>query len=124
MPHVLVIDDNTEICELLAELLQMSGGYRVTTASDAAAALAAAERDRPALALVDAVLPGSPCLQLAAEMRRRGIPVIVMSGAPGVLETLDQRQWPLLAKPFSLAGLLDACRSVLARAEDPQHATG
>jgi CheY-like chemotaxis protein len=55
--RVLVVDDNTDAREMLAEALQLQG-HETHTAADAEAALAVATRVQPQLALVDIGLPG------------------------------------------------------------------
>jgi CheY-like chemotaxis protein len=54
---VLVVDDDADNREMLAEFLQ-SAGFQVTTASNGADALTRAEEVRPAVVLMDLVMPG------------------------------------------------------------------
>jgi len=65
---ILVVDDNTDAAETLADLLQMSG-YEVRTAGDARAALAALQAFRPAVALLDIGLPDIDGYALAGQVR-------------------------------------------------------
>lgn len=65
---VLVVDDNHDALELLAEGLQMFG-YRTHMASDAAVALAVAESVKPAIALLDIGLPVMDGYELARRLR-------------------------------------------------------
>lgn len=69
--HVLVVDDNVDAAETLAEMLRMMGA-RVTMAHDAAAALeAGASGEAPQLVLLDIGLPGMDGYEAAREWRRR-----------------------------------------------------
>lgn len=55
--RILVVDDEPEVCEVLKEFLEAKG-YLVTTASSGAEALAAIEKERPHLVLLDIIMPG------------------------------------------------------------------
>ncbi len=106
-PTVLVVEDEAAIAQLLDEFL-CSEGYRVLIARDGQAALAYAQRVRPALVLSDCMMPGMDGNQLVKELRghpsTRAIPIALMSSTrlnkyrlPGV---------PFLAKPFELDEVL------------------
>ncbi|TAN20836.1 MAG: response regulator [Acidobacteria bacterium] len=110
---ILLADDNPHTLRMGTEYL--SGlGYRVTTAADGGAALAALRQDRPELILVDAALPGfaSPlggmelCRKVKSDPALQSIPVLVLVGAlahlaPAALGGADGS----LRKPLSSAGL-------------------
>ena len=68
--RVLVVDDNVDVAELVAEVLR-GEGHTVHVAHDGAAALRAAEEHRPDVALVDIGLPVMDGYQLAANLRAR-----------------------------------------------------
>jgi two-component system CheB/CheR fusion protein len=55
-PYVLIADDHTDIVDSVALILQLEG-YRVSTAFDGEQAIAAAERDRPDVMVVDIGMP-------------------------------------------------------------------
>src|SRR5690348_9456857 len=55
--HVLVVDDDSEIRNLLSEYLQKNG-FRVTVAADGKAMWGALERASPDLLVLDLMLPG------------------------------------------------------------------
>jgi CheY-like chemotaxis protein len=81
--RVLVVDDNLDALELLAEALQLKG-YAAHVAQDAAAALAAAEKFRPAVALLDIGLPVMDGYELARRLRAtpglEGIKLAALTG--------------------------------------------
>ena len=99
---VLVVDDDRSLCALVAEVL-IDEGYEVRCAANGLEALAAVERDPPDLVVSDLAMPGLGGAELAARLRARGIPVVLVSAAdrgvnvPGV---------PLVPKPFDLNHLL------------------
>ena len=81
--RVLVVDDESDIVALVAYHLAKSG-YGVSTASNGATALEKARRERPALVVLDLMLPdmsGFDVLdQLRAEASLSDIPVVVFTG--------------------------------------------
>ena len=82
-PHVLVVDDDRRLRELLARYLT-DQGFRVTVAASAAEGLALARSVGPKLILLDYVLPdrrgAEVCADLSADPVTAGIPVVVIDG--------------------------------------------
>ena len=106
MKHILVIDDDIHIGNLLQEALE-GEGYRVTRAYSGTEAVLALERGRPDLALLDLMLPGLSGEEVLP--RLAGIPVIVVSARADI----DSKTALLLGgaadyvtKPFVLRELL------------------
>ncbi|HUP05753.1 MAG TPA: PAS domain S-box protein [Caldimonas sp.] len=65
---ILIVDDNADAAQGLATLLRLDG-YEVLVAHDGAEALAVAERERPALVLLDLGLPGMDGFEVARRLR-------------------------------------------------------
>lgn len=114
-PHVVVVDDEPALLELVGRVLRRDG-FLVTLSADGVGVAAGLVR-RPALLLTDLVLPGSSGHEVAAAVRARhpGTPVVFASGygssgAPGATPGAD----PVLAKPFTSAELLATVRSAIA----------
>ncbi len=109
---ILVVDDEADIRDLVAGVLE-DEGYTARTAGDADSALAALAERRPSLALLDVWLQGSRLdgLQLLDEIKRRHptLPVIVVSGH-GNLDTavaaVRQGAIDFIEKPFESERLL------------------
>ena len=106
MKHILVIDDDIHIGNLLQEALE-GESYRVSRAYSGTEAVLALERERPDLALLDLMLPGLSGEEILP--RLAGIPVIVVSARADV----DSKTALLLGgaadyvtKPFALRELL------------------
>ena len=106
MKHILVIDDDIHIGNLLQEALETEG-YRVSRAYSGSEAVLALEQNRPDLALLDLMLPGLSGEEVLP--RLAGIPVIVVSAKADV----DSKTSLLLGgaadyvtKPFVLRELL------------------
>lgn len=68
--HVLVVDDNADAAESLAEMLRLEG-FPVSIALDGSAALSAFDRIRPAVVLLDMGLPDMNGTAVARQMRSR-----------------------------------------------------
>jgi two-component system response regulator HydG len=85
MPHVLVIDDEPEACELV-ELLLVREGIKVTTCQDPAVALELIIDQRFDAVLTDLTMPGMDGLELCQRVlgTRPDLPVIVLTGAGSI----------------------------------------
>src|SRR5512138_2479417 len=81
-PLTLVVDDEENYLQLLEYNLSRAG-YEVATARDGQQALEAVAARRPALVLLDGLLPGvhgfEVCKCLKGDPASRGIPVIIMT---------------------------------------------
>jgi CheY-like chemotaxis protein len=115
LPTVLVVDDESEVRTLIAEILRGSG-YQVVVASDGDAAIALLERAGRAVDLLvtDVVMPVMSGTDLAARVTERspGTRVLFVSGfVPAGSAAL--RGAPLVTKPLRRAELLDAARAAL-----------
>ncbi len=118
--HILVVDDEVAITDLVRSFLE-SSGYRVTTYSDGEEALASLGSNPGSFDLVitDHNMPKKTGIQLAAEISKLKIeiPVILMSGDSYFLLKEDVAALGFkgcIAKPFGPADLVDAVRKVLA----------
>lgn len=109
-PLILLVEDDVAIRETVSECLA-SEGYRVDAAEHGADALARlAEGERPALVVLDLVMPvmnGAELVErVRAEPRLAGLPMLLMTAAissPGPsLPAVDAT----LVKPFDLDDLL------------------
>ena len=101
---VLVVDDDPGICAVIEEVLGF-GGYRVRIAYDGLDALRQLDREPADLVLTDIMMPRLDGLGLAARLRERGAPPVVLVSAAA---TPRDTTIPFLAKPFELADLLGA----------------
>src|SRR5512146_240312 len=68
-PTVLVVDDDPEIVNMVSLRLGKRG-YRVITASDGNEALEAARRERPALIVLDVMMPGRTGWEVARALKQ------------------------------------------------------
>jgi len=113
MSYVLVIDDQPAIRGVVQAALEEDGGFRVSGASTGDDALARFDSDAPDLIVLDLVMPGMHGLELAAHACARGIPVVLMTGEPTMIATLESLACPHLQKPFRMEQLLAEARAAI-----------
>jgi PAS domain S-box-containing protein len=116
---VLVIDDDPDVRSFIADALEEQG-YRVRQASDGRQGLAAVQRERADLVIVDFVMPELSGAEVARKIRAKWPrqPILFVSGyseTEAVKRTAPDA--PLLAKPFRADALHRAVRSAIAPQE-------
>ncbi len=126
-PHILVVDDDREIRDLLARFLERHQ-LRVTAVRDAREARRAWPNGHFQLVVLDLMLPGESGLDLARYLRTQSNVPIVMLTAMGE-ETdriigLELGADDYVAKPFNPRELLARIRAVLRRAGEPSVPSG
>ena len=121
-PHILIVDDDRELCSLLSNSLTRSG-YRVSTAPNGAGmnqTLAAAKID---LIVLDIMMPGEDGLSLCRRLRVNGpiriIMLTAMAGETDRVVGLEMGADDYLIKPFSTPELVARIRAVLRRTARP-----
>jgi two-component system phosphate regulon response regulator OmpR len=119
-PHLLVVDDDLRLRELLRRYLSDSG-FRVTGAGDAAEARAQLASFAFDLVVLDVMMPGESGLALTRALRERAeprIPVLLLTamGEPeDRVNGLEQGADDYLAKPFEPRELVLRIRNILQR---------
>jgi two-component system OmpR family response regulator len=118
-PHILVVDDDREIRDLLSKFLERQG-MRVTAARDAKEARRLWPLGRYHLVVLDLMLPGESGLDLARWLRAQALVPIVMLTAMAEetdrIVGLELGADDYLGKPFNPRELLARIRAVLRRA--------
>jgi two-component system OmpR family response regulator len=119
--HILVVDDDREIRDLLSRFLRKNG-YRVDVAADGNEMKRFLDAARIDLVVLDRVLPGKDGLTLCRELRASSrIPVILLTllGADtDRIVGLEMGADDYLAKPFNPQELLARVKAVLRRTAD------
>jgi DNA-binding response OmpR family regulator len=122
---ILVVDDDAKIVRLVRTYLERDG-FSVVTAADGPAALDAIETHRPALVVLDLMLPELDGRAVIRAVRRddeaRTTPIIVLSARGSTLDRiagLEDGADDYLPKPFSPAELVLRIKSVLRRSAAP-----
>ena len=118
--HLLVVDDDRDIRNLLDEYLTQAG-FRVTTVAEGKAMHKALEQHRIDLVVVDLMLPGDDGLVLCRQLRSRSnLPVLMLTACGTEVDRivgLEMGADDYLAKPFNPRELLARIRSILRRAQ-------
>ena len=109
---ILIVDDERDICDLVAGVME-DEGYEARTASDSDAALEAIRQRRPSLALIDVWLQGSRLDGLglvdAIKSFDPTLPIIVISGHGGLdtaVAAIRRGAFDFIEKPFEAERLL------------------
>ncbi|MGE5269222.1 MAG: response regulator [Thiohalocapsa sp.] len=118
--HILVVDDQQEICDVVEEYLT-GEGYRVSTAHDGAGMRRVLSQAHVDLVILDLMLPGEDGLSLARALRSEStIGIIILTGRGETVDRiigLEMGADDYLPKPFHLRELLARVKSVLRRVQ-------
>ncbi|WP_213776611.1 response regulator [Caballeronia sp. dw_276] len=118
--HVLIVDDDRGIRELLATYLEKNG-MRVSLAANGRQMRAVLEQGAPDLIVLDLMMPGEDGLVLCRELRAskfRAVPVLMLTARSEEADRivgLEMGADDYLAKPFAVRELLARIRAVLRR---------
>src|ERR1700716_3844617 len=124
-PHLLVVDDDRRLRELLRRYLSDSG-FRVTGAADAAEARAQLASFAFDLVVLDVMMPGESGLVLTRALRERAAPRIpillltAMAEPEDRVNGLEEGADDFLAKPFEPRELVLRIRNILERRAAPE----
>jgi two-component system, OmpR family, phosphate regulon response regulator OmpR len=117
-PHLLVVDDDARLRELLRRYLADSG-FRVTLAADAAEARANLASFAFDLIVLDVMMPGESGIELIRALRGTNrVPVMLltaMADAEDRVNGLEEGAEDYLAKPFEPRELVLRIRNILQR---------
>lgn len=123
-PTILVVDDEKNIVELVRLYLRAEG-YRVEVAHDGREALEKAAALRPALVVLDVMMPEIDGWEVCRRLRQDdgGTPVIMLTAKGDDLDKivgLDLGADDYMAKPFNPRELVSRVRAVLRRTQEPE----
>lgn len=126
-PHLLVVDDDSRIRDLLAGFLK-ANGFRVSTAADASAARAAMAGMAFDGLILDVMMPGESGLEFASSLRDRSdVPILMLTALSGTedrIRGLETGVDDYLDKPFEPRELLLRVNNLLRRRRGPTGAVG
>lgn len=125
-PHILIVEDEPGLAELLRYNLERSG-YRVSSVGDGRAALAAVNAEPPDLMLLDLMLPILTGAEVAGRIRANPatthVPIIMVTAKSDEVDELvglTVGADDYITKPFSMQVLLARVQAVLRRGRAPQ----
>ena len=120
-PTILVVEDDKDILDLLAITLR-GAGFDVVTAADGLDAVVQAKLQRPAMVLLDLMLPGMDGLDVCRELKRSpetaGVAVIMLTARGEEVDRivgLELGADDYVVKPFSPREVLLRIRAILRR---------
>lgn len=120
--HILIIDDDQSILEMMRLVLEEEGGYRVTTAESTFEEVNDIERLQPDLILLDFLLQGRNTgwnflQKLRLHRPTKDIPIVLCTAALADVKEqepiLIQKGIPILYKPFDVDELLHIVDQIL-----------
>jgi len=125
-PHILVVDDDRRLRDLIARYLGEQG-YNVVTATDAADARDKMKSLAFDLLVLDIMMPGENGLELTADLRTESdLPILLLTARTEVedrIAGLETGADDYLTKPFEPKELVLRIQSILKRTRPAQHAT-
>ena len=128
--RILVVDDEPDIVALVAYHL-VKAGYRVSTASTGPDAVAQARQERPAVVILDLMLPGMSGFdvleQLRADDSTKDVAVLMLTARkdePDRIKGLSLGADDYLTKPFSPQELTLRVGAILRRIQQGQQPQG
>ncbi|GBQ11698.1 response regulator [Swaminathania salitolerans] len=120
-PHLLIVDDDREIRELLSRFLERNH-FRVTSARDGREARRAWSAGHYQLVVLDLMLPGESGLDIARWLRSQdNVPIIMLTAMSDETDRIIGLEFgadDYVAKPFNPRELLARIRAVLRRTAD------
>jgi len=127
-PHVLIIEDEVKLAELLRDYL-LQAGYRCTLHHRGDDALERIEAQNPDLVLLDVMLPGKDGMEICKELRRLSqLPVIMVTARVEEIDRLlglELGADDYICKPFSPREVVARVKAVLRRSgSETAHLTG
>ena len=117
-PKIMVVDDDSNICELLRLYLEKEG-FATAIEPDGAKALAAFDTEKPDLVLLDVMMPQLDGWQVCREIRKRSqCPIIMLTAKGEVFDKvlgLELGADDYVVKPFETKEVIARIKAVLRR---------
>ncbi len=123
--HILVVDDDPRITDLLRRILAYEG-YSVAIAASGSEALDRSLERPPDLVVLDIMLPGLDGLEVAQRLRTAGdnVPILMLTARDTVADRvkgLETGADDYLVKPFAPEELVARVKALLRRSQEEQH---
>lgn len=120
---ILVVDDDTNICELLRLYIEKED-FQVVIANDGNEALRLFESERPDFVMLDIMLPGLDGWQVCREIRKQSqCPIIMLTAKGEVFDKvlgLELGADDYVVKPFEAKEVIARIRAVMRRTGKPE----
>jgi two-component system, OmpR family, response regulator MprA len=123
--HILVVDDDPRIMDLVRRILAYEG-YSVAIAASGTEALDRTLERPPDLVVLDIMLPGLDGLEVAQRLRAAGdnVPILMLTARDTVsdrVKGLETGADDYLVKPFAPEELVARVKALLRRSQEEQH---
>jgi two-component system alkaline phosphatase synthesis response regulator PhoP len=123
MPRILIVEDEPTLARGLRDAFEHHD-FEVLTAADGEAGLAMAVAERPALVILDLMLPKKNGTEVCRDLRRRNlqVPVIMLTAKAEEADRIGGFEVgadDYVTKPFSIRELVARAQAVLRRASAP-----
>ena len=106
--HILVVDDDGDVRNFVVDMLREHGHW-VSGAIDGKSMRDILTLGVPFDAIIlDALMPGESGKDLALHAKELGLPLVMISGSPEVIQFTIEHGLQLLEKPFRMSELFDA----------------
>jgi len=118
--HVLIVEDEQRLAELLRDYLQQSG-FEVTCLDNGLPVVSFVQEQKPDLVLLDLMLPGKDGMEICKEIRTfSGLPIIMVTARVEEIDRLlglELGADDYICKPFSPREVVARVKAVLRRTE-------
>jgi two-component system, chemotaxis family, response regulator PixG len=112
LPLVICVDDNPQICQQIAQILNPAG-YRIIPVNDAAKTLMVLLENQPNLIFLDTIMPDANGYELCSQIRKmpalKDIPIVILQEQENVIERMKAKMAgasDLLCKPIKSSDIL------------------
>ncbi|HEX8678678.1 MAG TPA: response regulator, partial [Chthoniobacterales bacterium] len=119
---ILIIEDEQDVLDMLATALKKSEGFTLLTATDGATGLRLAREERPALVILDLMLPKMPGLEICKALKNDGatrhIPIIMLTAKAEEIDRIVGLEFgadDYVTKPFSPREIALRIKAILRR---------
>ncbi len=118
--HILVVEDEQRLADLLRDYLQQSG-FEVTCLDNGLPVVSFVQQQKPDLVLLDLMLPGKDGMEICREIRAfSGLPIIMVTARVEEIDRLlglELGADDYICKPFSPREVVARVKAVLRRTE-------
>ena len=120
--RILIVEDETDVVDMLTLNLRKAGGFTVSTAADGAAGLRKAREELPALIILDLMLPKMPglevCKILKSDPATKHIPIIMLTAKAEEIDRIVGLEFgadDYVTKPFSPREIVLRIKAIMRR---------
>jgi DNA-binding response OmpR family regulator len=120
--NILIVEDERDVIDLLTLNLRRAGGFTVSTAIDGVSGLQKARDEKPALIILDLMVPGISGLELCkilkSESRTRDIPILMLTAKAEEIDRILGLEFgadDYVTKPFSPREVILRIQAILRR---------